>query len=600
MGHLSIRSKLLALFCIAFFTTLAVIGLSLHSLYGLADTGVAEAERLMLDGQKQKLQVATTSMASTLAKAVAEVPDEDAKIQIFRDMISNSFFEEDNSGYFFIYKGTTSVAHPVNAKLHGKDLGSLKGKDGVYSVRELAKAAKAGGGFVNFTWDKPGNEHPVAKLGYATMIPGTQYWIGTGVYIDNIEMQSAEIRRAMQDSTTHAILIQTGAAIALCLFVLLPLSILVSRNIITPIVSTKETAQRIAEGDFETVPPASANDEIGELQHALASMAQALQNNIAAITQKEQEAAKKAQEAELASSVASEANRRAEAKTDELLEAAQQLAEVVDSITLASDHLSEQIGQSGAGAADQADRISTTATAMAQMSATVLEVARNAASAASDADKARTMANDGEQAVRGVVNGMEEVAAQARTLMDDMGHLGKQAENIGAIVNVINDIADQTNLLALNAAIEAARAGDAGRGFAVVADEVRKLAEKTMTATRDVTDAIQNIQEAARTNMNNTVHSVNIITRVTEQANESGQSLRQIVSLVSDAAAQVQSIATAAEQQNAASEEITRSITHINGIAGETSQAMESSQTVLHDMAKLVKTLDTLTVNMRA
>lgn len=76
--------------------------------------------------------------------------------------------------------------------------------------------------------------------------------------------------------------------------------------------------------------------------------------------------------------------------------------------------------------------------------------------------------------------------------------LGGQAENIGKVLGVINDIADQTNLLALNAAIEAARAGDAGRGFAVVADEVRKLAEKTMLATKEVGNAILAIQNSAQ------------------------------------------------------------------------------------------------------
>ena len=144
------------------------------------------------------------------------------------------------------------------------------------------------------------------------------------------------------------------------------------------------------------------------------------------------------------------------------------------------------------------------------------------------------------------VDGIESIADQSEKLMSDMSYLGEQAEGIGDIINVINDIADQTNLLALNAAIEAARAGEAGRGFAVVADEVRKLAEKTMSATNDVASAVKVIQDEAHKNINNTVESVDKISHVTKMANEAGESLKEIVLLVTDVSAEVQSIATAA------------------------------------------------------
>jgi len=179
-----------------------------------------------------------------------------------------------------------------------------------------------------------------------------------------------------------------------------------------------------------------------------------------------------------------------------------------------------------------------------------------------------------------------------------MGRLGKQAEDIGQILEVISDIADQTNLLALNAAIEAARAGDAGRGFAVVADEVRKLAEKTMSATSEVGGHIRSIQESARGNIKNTETTTEAIQASTGLASKSGEALREIVGMVDETADQVRGIATASEEQSAASEEISRTTEQINRIAGETSEAMIQSGQAVSDLARLAQELRTIINDM--
>ncbi|MBG0777268.1 MAG: cache domain-containing protein [Desulfovibrionaceae bacterium] len=600
MGTLSIRGKLLVLFFIACFVTVAIIGIGVFFSYKLTDLEVAKAQELMLEGQREKIRVATDSMAEALSKAVADAPDDAARIETIRRLIKDAFFEKDRSGYYYVYRGTTNVAHPVKPALQGKDLNDLKGKDGVYSVRELARKAQSGGGFVDFVWDKPGKDKPMPKLGYAAMIPGTPFWVGTGVYVDNIDERAAAIRREMMQTSNANVMIQVGAAVALILLLLLPFSLVVSRNIINPLRRTKQAAQQIASGDMNVVLEAEHRDEIGELQQALSVMAEELRRNMAEMAAKGQEAARKAEEAERASREAQAANQRAESQTAELLEAAARLDQVVVSVTAASESLMVQIEQSSAGASEQSQRVDETATAMEQMSATVLEVASNASHASEAVSRARDRAEAGADVVNRAVAAIEQVSGQSRQLMADMNALGGQAEGIGRIMDVINDIADQTNLLALNAAIEAARAGEAGRGFAVVADEVRRLAEKTMTATRDVASAIKAIQDGTRKNIDNTVHSVETIEQATTLAGESGDSLRRIVALVGDAAGQVQSIAAAAEEQSAASEEIGRSIDGINGISGETARAMESSRRVVADLTEQIRTLHELTERMKS
>lgn len=285
---------------------------------------------------------------------------------------------------------------------------------------------------------------------------------------------------------------------------------------------------------------------------------------------------------------------------DGILHSANQLESVVEIVTSASEQLSAQIEQSSRGAEEQAHRIGETATSMEEMNATVLEVAKNASSAASTADQAKVKAEEGAKVVSQVVHGIEEVQQQSQEMKHDMGNLGKQAEGIGQILNVISDIADQTNLLALNAAIEAARAGEAGRGFAVVADEVRKLAEKTMTATKEVGDAIRGIQNGTKKNIENVERSGKTIEAVTKLANTSGESLRQIVSLAETTTDQVRSIATASEEQSSASEEINRSLEDVNRVSSETSDAMMQSSQAVGELANQAQVLKRLIDEMKS
>jgi len=265
--------------------------------------------------------------------------------------------------------------------------------------------------------------------------------------------------------------------------------------------------------------------------------------------------------------------------------ASEQADGISGQVAQAAQQLSGLVSASHTGAQQQSERITQTVTAMEQMNATVLEVARNAAQAAETSGRARAQAEDGSRVVEKVVDGIGQVQREALTLKSDMANLGQQAESIGRIMNVISDIADQTNLLALNAAIEAARAGEAGRGFAVVADEVRKLAEKTMTATKEVGDAISGIQQGTASSINSVERAVQRIDEATTLAGQSGQSLREIVRLVEAASDQVRSIATASEEQSAASEQIGRSVDEVSSISHATADDMTQAARAVEELA---------------
>ena len=357
-------------------------------------------------------------------------------------------------------------------------------------------------------------------------------------------------------------------------------------------------ASRIAAGEMDIRFKEHRGD--GGVFAVLKQMVANLKQKIEEATTTSAQAAEEARKAREATKIAEEATAAAEsAKAEGMLQAADRLSSVVHIISSASEQLSAQVEQSSQGAEHQSQRLAETATAMEEMNATVLEVAKNASQATDTSEKAKRMAQEGANIVGKVVTGINHVQSQSLELKSDMTVLGKQAEDIGQIMNVISDIADQTNLLALNAAIEAARAGEAGRGFAVVADEVRKLAEKTMTATKEVGEAIQQIQNGTRKNIDNVDRTVKTIEDATALAKASGDTLSQIVDFVDRSTDQVRAIATASEEQSSASEEINRSVEEVNRIAAETKDALRQSAQAVSDMAQQAQELNSMVQEMQ-
>ena len=386
-----------------------------------------------------------------------------------------------------------------------------------------------------------------------------------------------------------------------CVAVSLILGLAVTMSIVRPLKKGVAFAQAVAGGDLEHRFDIDRRDEIGELADALRRMVGALRDNIAAAVRTGDEAAHEAEKARQATAEAESLRLAAEsARREGMLVAADKLDRMVDVLTEAATELAGRVEQATKGAADQSDRLAGTVASMGQMSTTVLDVAKNASQASETASAARDKAVEGAEVVRQAVDGIGQARERAMRLSHDMTGLGSQAEGIGRILGVISDIADQTNLLALNAAIEAARAGEAGRGFAVVADEVRKLAEKTMVATKEVGGSIAGIQEVARQNIRHVDTTASVIENATALADQSGQALAEIVTLVGQATSQVLSISEAADVQAQAAEEFFRIIEAVSGISTETSLAMEESSTAVRDLAMQAKVLNSLIEDMHA
>jgi len=246
-----------------------------------------------------------------------------------------------------------------------------------------------------------------------------------------------------------------------------------------------------------------------------------------------------------------------------------EISQSADSMQTSSQEMDRISGKARGSIKQQQDDIDRVATAMSEMTVSVQEVARHADEAANAAQSANEGARAGGEIVAMGGSTINELAHEVEAAADVINALAMDSENIGAVLSVIRDITEQTNLLALNAAIEAARAGEQGRGFAVVADEVRTLAKRTHDSTGEIHVIIEKLQKGAQAAVLAMQRGQQRATDAVHQSEETGHSLEDIMQSVEQISTMNTQIACAAEQQLTVSEEINRSLSHINTVASE-------------------------------
>ncbi len=223
----------------------------------------------------------------------------------------------------------------------------------------------------------------------------------------------------------------------------------------------------------------------------------------------------------------------------------------------------------------QNSQIHQVASAIEEITSTIIETSNNANQVSEVAQIASDLSVKGTEVVQKAINEIRTIADIVNNAAEIIRTLGKSSDEIGEVISVIDNIADQTNLLALNAAIEAARAGEQGRGFSVVADEVRKLAERTTNATKEIADMINNIQKDTAQAVESTEYGTKYVEQGVASSNEAGSNLGQIKERINTVLEMVKNIALAAREESSASEQISENVVTITEIINKNSEQVD-------------------------
>jgi methyl-accepting chemotaxis protein len=473
-----------------------------------------------------------------------KITEEEAQ-RLAKDNLRKSKYH-DGKDYLFIFNlDGINIMHASKPEREGNNFIDAKDPNGKEYIRlwvELLR--KDSSAFMEYSFPKDGSKEAYPKLSYAQNFAPWGWWLGTGIYIDEVD---ANFRHSVLNSVIFLVVIVA---------VLGGIGYAINHSVQQqiggePSIVAVQVAG-FAEGNL-TGRIVSSSTQPGNLLGALGLM----QERLATIVRS-------------------------------ILASTEGLSKESKALSVSANEISVATGNQASSSAASAAAIEELTVSISEVSEIALTTERNSLATANLAQKGGVVVRQAAQKIESIAASVEDSALRIQSL-------DNRSQEISKITQVIKEIADQTNLLALNAAIEAARAGEQGRGFAVVADEVRKLAERTALATSEISGMVNAIQsdtqqtvvamDSARPLVQEgqalTLQATAVLDDIQAQASDSLSKAREVsnatklqANTANEIAGHVEQIAVMTEQTNAATKNNAAAADYLNALASQLQKEM--------------------------
>jgi methyl-accepting chemotaxis protein len=350
-----------------------------------------------------------------------------------------------------------------------------------------------------------------------------------------------------------------------------------------------EAANHIAHGDLTL--DLTLKSEADQLGMAFQKMLQGLRQQINSLAKNAEKLSAASQQLAASATQSGQATAQITTTLQQIALGTSKQAENITTTATSVEQMSNAIDGVAQGASEQAKAVTKASSHTAQLNMAIQQVSNNVQKVMTNSAQAAKSANEGAAIVQETLEGMENIKTKVGFSAEKVREMGDHSNQIGLIVETIEDIASQTNMLALNAAIEAARAGDYGKGFAVVADEVRKLAERSSEATKDISNLVKDIlttvSEAIATMQDSTQEVEKGVTR----ANMTGQSYTAILELIEDVHKQAESAGQASEIMMKSAEELISDMDMVSAVVEENTAATEEMAAGSNEVTLIIENI---------